>query len=732
MIKALPMAAGKIGALAALAAYFAIRGRYLTVDYFVDEADNLAGGRLIAEGYGLYRDFFSHHFPLPYWWLAGVFKLFGPSVFSARFSLLALEVLAWALVLRLTGRVRAGALGLVAWGLVQYLYWGHMAIYYSFSRVGFLVPFALVFLAPVPELDRLRTRLIIWAFTVMAVLADPFMAFPLGLVHLRWVIRRRKLLPYGRELLAALASSALGLGLLSALGTFSPGGLFSDAVVFNLQVYRKYAPAIADPAGSWLRNLASGLELFDRRWLNLDLLSPLDVDGASRRLFTGFFFRLAVLVLAVGLAVGGQVSDGLGVYAVSAALLARLPEYFHSGAFVMVALLAAALVADGLPGLRCIPVAGTGLRILVAGALAWLAFRSAAVLADPGLGEYHRQMVSWFEADARVAERLACGRRDVSLGVYPGGIYLNFLTGLRPAGGDGLLWPWMAEWGLDRVVGRLKTEPAVVGIHPDAGVGPFNAREYLRPLIEFLEGNYVAVDGFYVTPTVMRDCPSVRPYLNFLAAAVQRLDVPGGRPLVVLTDEPHLLDYVSKLSGRPVRGADPRSALLIPEGGGCFLAAPSWVFRELAAWELSLDASGQPGAGSVPWPLACSGEPGLRGAVAVWEGGVALGRVKVRGELRPGGELEVVALWWEEADLGAQLHVFHHLLGDGQLIAQADGPLDGGFGRRPGDLIGTRYQLRLPERLEAGHYDLLVGLYRFPELARLKTAAGTDAVRVGP
>jgi hypothetical protein len=422
------MATGKIGrtrtleALAALAAYFAIRCRYLTVDYFVDEADNLAGGRLIAGGYALYGDFFSHHFPFPYWWLAAAFKLFGPSVFSARFSLLALEVLAWALVLRLTGRVRAGALGLVAWGLAQYLYWGHMAIYYSFSRIGFFVPFVLVFLAPAPELERLRTRLIIWALTVMAVLADPFMALPLSLVHFRWVIRRRKLLPYGRELLAALAGSALGLGLLFALGTFSPAGLFSDAIVFNLQVYRKYAPAFADPTGNWLRNLASALELFDRRWLNLDLLSPLDVDGASRRLFTGFFFRLAVLVLAVGLAVGGRVSDGLGIYAVSAALLARLPEYFHSGAFVMVALLAAALVADGLPGLRRIPAAGTGLRILMAGALAWLAFRSGAVLADPGLGESHRQMVSGFEADARVAERLACGRRDVSLGLYPGGI----------------------------------------------------------------------------------------------------------------------------------------------------------------------------------------------------------------------------------------------------------------------------------------------------------------------
>ncbi len=721
-----------LGALAALVGYFAIRCLYLTVDYFVDEADNLAGGRLIAEGYTLYGDFFSHHFPFPYWWLAAVFKLFGPSVFSARFSLLALEILAWAIVMRLVGRVWSLGLSLIAWGLVQYLYWGHMTIYYSFSRIGFFVPFILVFLASDAQLNRIRTRFIIWFFTVMAVLADPFMVLSLGLVHLRWLIRRG-VLPYGRELGVALAGSGLGLGILVVLGTFSVAGFFNDAVVFNLETYRKYSPAFADPLGNWVRNLASGLELFDRRWLNTDLLSALDVDGASRRLFTGFFFRLAVLMLATGLLMTGRVVDGIGFYIVSAALLARLPEFFHSGPFVMVSVTAAALLVGGLPGRLWTGLVGVCFRGFMAAGMVWLSLRAGAVLGDPGLGEYHRQMVSWFESDARVAERLTCDRSDVALGDYPEGVYLNFLTGRRPTGGYGLLWPWMAEWGLAGVIERLKAEPAIVRVHLGAQVGPFKANEYLSPLIDFLSKNFVAVDGFYVAPGVVRDCPSVRPYLNYLAALIQTIEVPSRPPVVVLTDEPHLLDYVSKLVGRGVRAADPRSALLVPGAGVCFLAAPSWVSRELEAWGFHQRRMKTLGDRVIPWPVICSDGPERREPVAEWEGSVALEWVAVGGQVRPGDELEVTALWrYEGTEPAGSLHVFHHLVVDGRLIAQADGPLDGTFGRQPGDLIGTRYRIRVPEDLDTGRYELLVGLYRFPELERIKTTTGIDAVRVGP
>src|SRR5579883_408051 len=45
---------------------------------FVDESDNFLGGYLIAHGEVLYRDYFSHHMPLPYY-LAAVASLLGVS-----------------------------------------------------------------------------------------------------------------------------------------------------------------------------------------------------------------------------------------------------------------------------------------------------------------------------------------------------------------------------------------------------------------------------------------------------------------------------------------------------------------------------------------------------------------------------------------------------------------------------------------------------------------------------
>jgi hypothetical protein len=41
---------------------------------FVDEGDNLSVGWLLSQGSILYRDVFSHHFPFPYYWVAGVVR----------------------------------------------------------------------------------------------------------------------------------------------------------------------------------------------------------------------------------------------------------------------------------------------------------------------------------------------------------------------------------------------------------------------------------------------------------------------------------------------------------------------------------------------------------------------------------------------------------------------------------------------------------------------------------
>ena len=714
-----------------LLACFVIRSLHIRAGFFVDEFDNLAGGRLLLSGHTLYRDYFSHHFPLPYLWLAAVFKLLGPHWFSARFSLLALEILTAALLLRLTRRILPLAISLLAWELVSPFYFGHMVIYYSFSRIGFFFPFASILLSPIAALTRTRTRLLIWVFTAIAVGSDPLMIPTLALVHLRWLVRRRDLRRYGQELLLFFAGAGAVVALLAALKLFSPDGFWKDAVLFNIQVYRKYAGTYDMFVEGVVQNLSTGLKLLDRRWMKWDILAPLDMDvtNTNHHIFTGFFFRLAILILGFTLLADRRFIDALWVYGSSAVLLAARDDFFHSAPFVMMALLAAALLVSRGSGLsRPLPVS-VALRGFAAVAMAWLGFRALAGQMDPGF-ESHFQWRKWLLPEAQKAEELACGRPDVALGDYPGGVHLNFLTGRRPVGGYPLLFPWMAEWGLQTIIDRLRTDPAVVRIRPEEMIwGRFRAGDYLQPLIDFLDGNLTLVDGFYVSPQVIRDCPSIRPYVSYMIDVIRRRSGSSQWPLVILTSEPTLLGYIQTAAGVPIRGADPRHALLIPEGGACFLAAPAPMLRELPSWGFNPQEFHRI---PDPWPTVCLPAPAMGRARMVWEGSVFLQYVIVQGAFQRGGELEIIAFWqYRGATSPDSIHVFHHLLTEGRLVAQADGPLSAGFGWQPGDLIGTRYRISLPATLAPGTFELRIGLYRWPSLERLLTRDGSDSMSLG-
>jgi hypothetical protein len=52
----------------------------ITLYNHTDEGDVLSVGWLISEGYILYKDIFSHHFPLPYYFVAFIIKIFGSSM----------------------------------------------------------------------------------------------------------------------------------------------------------------------------------------------------------------------------------------------------------------------------------------------------------------------------------------------------------------------------------------------------------------------------------------------------------------------------------------------------------------------------------------------------------------------------------------------------------------------------------------------------------------------------
>ncbi|MBC7317319.1 MAG: hypothetical protein H5T70_12930, partial [Chloroflexi bacterium] len=110
---------------------------------FGDEADNLAVGALVREGYALYRDVFSHHFPLPYYWMAVVVAACGRSLFAARFSVLLLQMGAFALPMALNRERFALGLAALGWGLLRLFYRGNMVLYSSFCAPALAIVFVL-------------------------------------------------------------------------------------------------------------------------------------------------------------------------------------------------------------------------------------------------------------------------------------------------------------------------------------------------------------------------------------------------------------------------------------------------------------------------------------------------------------------------------------------------------------------------------------------------------------
>jgi hypothetical protein len=108
------------------------------------EGNNTTGGWLVAEGWAVYRDFFSHHPPFPYWFAAPMVRLFGPSAATFRWALIIFYILALAVLFMANRRsARPFSFGLFALfvALGHRLYWGHLYLADLFSAFGLLVMF---------------------------------------------------------------------------------------------------------------------------------------------------------------------------------------------------------------------------------------------------------------------------------------------------------------------------------------------------------------------------------------------------------------------------------------------------------------------------------------------------------------------------------------------------------------------------------------------------------------
>lgn len=101
-----------------------------------------------------------------------------------------------------------------------------------------------------------------------------------------------------------------------------------------------------------------------------------------------------------------------------------------------------------------------------------------------------------------------------------------------------------------------------------------------------------------------------------------------------------------------------------------------------------------------------------------------------------GGTLGVALLWRADAPTDGDQTVFLHLVdGRGRLVAQADGPPDGGAAPtahvQAGAAVSDARAIAVPRALAPGSYRLSAGLYD-PRSGRRLTAGGSDTADLGP
>jgi len=201
---------------------------------FVDEADNVLSACLISRGALPYRDFFSHHFPLPYYVLAALGEPAACSVLAARLvGVLSLTVAAALFAWAARNPLVPAALLLL--GLTGPLYYAQLYLAETWIMVGLIASVGLLTDAGL----RLRGP-VAWTVRFLALMSLAWSS-PLGLMMAALLLplmvlgAGRPYLPAASAGAAALLVWPLGLALQGTLPSFIDQG-----VRFNTEIYGRY------------------------------------------------------------------------------------------------------------------------------------------------------------------------------------------------------------------------------------------------------------------------------------------------------------------------------------------------------------------------------------------------------------------------------------------------------------------------------------------------------------
>lgn len=340
-------------------------------------------------------------------------------------------------------------------------------------------------------------------FSTIAILSDPLFVYPVTIALIFLLIAN------WRRGLAALFFT--GAGLMVFVAALLLTGTLDDfvnlAIRFNSEIKSEYFPGPIR-LDMLFRKAVTGLEITDSRWLDFDPVRPISHSAVDSWVFTGFLFRLSIIVGTILLLLQMDYAAAGFLYLFAATTLLNRSQDFRAAGFVMITLVTAWAVVTGewwketrkqirwlrvsVAALLRMMVARLGLRVAV-----------HSYIQDPGNLSYERHF-GRHEMRAAKFEELPCGQSDVLLGFYPGPGYAHWFTEMQPIGGYWLMYLWAAEDALDDVLAALAEQDvkAIVRIRDREVIG-LDPKDYLGSLYQFLDTNFVTVtEGVYVSPAL--------------------------------------------------------------------------------------------------------------------------------------------------------------------------------------------------------------------------------------
>jgi hypothetical protein len=371
-----------------------------------------------------YRDFFSHHFPLPYYLLASLGDPAACSVLAARHLGTILVTMA-ALMFALVTRNRLAPAGLLVMTLAEPTYYAQMYLAETVLSVGLIMALALLTdrAQSLPGPVAFALRLIALLVLASSSQVGFMMAGVLGPLMLLQARGQRRAV-----LVAGLAALAVWPIFFLLHGAFRP--FVDQAFLFNTEIYGKYLDVhLLDPAALLWQTLSFGRHRFS---FVVDWLAGQDADANVATFAVGF--ELALLLVLAGLAAvrRGEVFFRLALVALLPICVAR--DGFHLAPFVTLASFGAAQLLPGLLGRSRLAQAGAAITVVLALRLYFFALPPDLAATD--------ELAKSLKPDAAVLKHAPPGSSILYLPLSPDG-YLA--ADRQPGSFYSFFLPWEAE-----------------------------------------------------------------------------------------------------------------------------------------------------------------------------------------------------------------------------------------------------------------------------------------------